>query len=165
MKTIDLSVFYSTIQTLLLILLTLFFSPAEAWAKPVAPDKGQSSTALQVTKDTLQAKIEAINTRKGLDETIKSKVLSIYQSAQDNLGNTESFKTRIGDFTQAVKEAPEKTKKLQKEIEQLQQKTAKPKAKPAKTKAEESSKAEDNAAAAGTTNLGALLKAKMDSKK
>jgi len=46
-----------------------------------------------------------------------------------------------------------------------EEKTAKPKAKPAKTKAEESSKAEDNAAAAGTTNLGALLKAKMDSKK
>ena len=43
-------------------------------------------------------------------------------------------------------------------------KAAKPKAKPAKTKAEAPS-AEDNAAAAGTTNLGALLKAKMDSKK
>lgn len=44
-------------------------------------------------------------------------------------------------------------------------KAAKPKAK-AKTKAEDSStKAEDDAAAAGTTNLGALLKAKMDSKK
>ena len=43
-------------------------------------------------------------------------------------------------------------------------KAAKPKAKPAKTKAESPS-AEDNAAAAGTTNLGALLKAKMDSKK
>jgi small subunit ribosomal protein S1 len=43
-------------------------------------------------------------------------------------------------------------------------KSAKPKAKPAKTKAEAPS-AEDAAAASGTTNLGALLKAKMDSKK
>ena len=43
-------------------------------------------------------------------------------------------------------------------------KVAIPKAKAAKTKAEAPS-AEDNAAAAGTTNLGALLKAKMDSKK
>ena len=43
------------------------------------------------------------------------------------------------------------------------EKAAKPKAKPAKTKPESS--AEDDAAAAGTTNLGALLKAKMDSKK
>ena len=43
-------------------------------------------------------------------------------------------------------------------------KAAKPKAKPAKTKAEAPS-AEEAAAASGTTNLGALLKAKMDSKK
>ncbi len=43
-------------------------------------------------------------------------------------------------------------------------KAAKPKAKPAKTKAEAPS-AEDAASAAGATNLGALLKAKMDSKK
>jgi small subunit ribosomal protein S1 len=45
-----------------------------------------------------------------------------------------------------------------------EEKEAKPKAKPAKTKAEAPS-AEDAAAASGTTNLGALLKAKMDSKK
>jgi small subunit ribosomal protein S1 len=43
-------------------------------------------------------------------------------------------------------------------------KAAKPKAKPAKTKAEAPS-AEEAAAASGSTNLGALLKAKMDSKK
>jgi small subunit ribosomal protein S1 len=43
-------------------------------------------------------------------------------------------------------------------------KAAKPKAKSAKTKAEAPS-AEEAAAASGTTNLGALLKAKMDSKK
>jgi small subunit ribosomal protein S1 len=45
-----------------------------------------------------------------------------------------------------------------------EEKAAKPKAKPAKTKAEPVS-AEDAASAAGATNLGALLKAKMDSKK
>jgi small subunit ribosomal protein S1 len=40
---------------------------------------------------------------------------------------------------------------------------AKPKAKSAKTK--EAAQLPDDGAAAGTTNLGALLKAKMDSKK
>jgi small subunit ribosomal protein S1 len=45
-----------------------------------------------------------------------------------------------------------------------EEKAAKPKAKPAKTKAEAPS-AEEAAAASGSTNLGALLKAKMDSKK
>ena len=127
MKTIDLPVVYSKIYPLLFLLLTLFFGSAEAWAKTVAPDTGQKSTTLEITKDTLQAKIEAINTRQGLDEALKSKVLSIYQSAQDNLGNSESFKARIGDFNQAVKQAPEKTKKLQKEIEQTLLKVSKQK--------------------------------------
>ena len=126
MKTIDLSVVYSKIYPLLFLLLTLFFGSVETWAKTVR-QTGQKSTALEITKDTLQAKIEAINTRQGLDESLKSKVLSIYQSAQDNLGNSESFKARTIDFNQAVKQAPEKTKKLQKEIEQTLQKVSKQK--------------------------------------
>jgi len=127
MKTIDPPVVYSKIFPLLFILLTLFFGSAETWAKTVAPIVGQKNTTLEITKDTLQAKIEAINTRQGLDEALKSKVLSIYQSAQDNLGNSESFKARIGEFNQAIKQAPEKTKKLQKEIEQTLLKVSKQK--------------------------------------
>ncbi|MFA5921039.1 MAG: mechanosensitive ion channel domain-containing protein [Methylococcaceae bacterium] len=115
MKIIDLPLAYSKIYPLLFLLLIAFFGSTETWAKP---DTGQKSTTLEITKDTLQAKIEAINSRQGLDEALKSKVLSIYQSAQDNLTNSESFKARIGDFNQAIKQAPEKTKKLQKEIEQ-----------------------------------------------
>ena len=100
---------------LLVILLTLFLGSAGAWAKP---DTGQKNTALDMTKDSLQAKIEAINTRQGLDEALKTKVLSIYQTAQDNLGNIERFKAQTIGFNQAIKEAPEKTKQLQKDIEQ-----------------------------------------------
>ncbi len=127
MKTIDLSAAYSKIYPLLFLLLTLLFSSEETWAKTVTPNAGQKNTALEITKDTLQSKIEAINTRQGLDETLKSKVLSIYQSAQDNLGNNESFKARTIDFNQAIKQAPEKTKRLQKEIEQTLQKVSKQK--------------------------------------
>ena len=51
-------------------------------------------------------------------------------------------------------------------VSATEEKSAKPKVKPAKVEVKESTKkAEDNAAAAGTTNLGALLKAKLDSKK
>ena len=92
------------------------------------PTAEQKSIALEMTKDSLQAKIEAINIRQGLAEAQKSKVLSIYQSAQDNLNNSENFKARIVDFTQAVKQAPEKTKNLQKEIEQTLLKVSKQKA-------------------------------------
>jgi potassium efflux system protein len=119
MKFINFSAFYCKIPALLFLLLFIFFSPTDVLAKKAAPAKEQNSTALEITKDTLQAKIEAINTRQGLDEAIKSKVLSIYQSAQDNLSNSESFKAQIVGFTQAIKGAPQKTKKLQKEIEQI----------------------------------------------
>ena len=112
---------------MLLLLLILFLGPAEAWAEPVVSNTGQKSIALEMTKDSLQTKIEAINTRQGLAEAQKSKVLSIYQSAQDNLSNSDSFKAQIVSFNQAIKQAPEKTKKLQKEIEQTLLKVSKQK--------------------------------------
>ncbi len=115
MKNIDLPVAFSKTSLLLVIFMTLFLGSAGVWAKP---DTGPKNTALDMTKDSLQAKIEAINTRQGLDEALKTKVLSIYQSAQDNLGNIERFKAQTIGFNQAIKEAPEKTKQLQKDIEQ-----------------------------------------------
>ncbi|MEI6334754.1 MAG: hypothetical protein WCS87_09365 [Methylococcaceae bacterium] len=65
---------------------------ADAGAKTVAPDKGLENTTFEITKDSLQAKIEAINTREGLDDALKSKALSIYQSAQDNLVYLDSIR-------------------------------------------------------------------------
>ena len=118
MKPIDFPVAYSNIYPLLLLFLTLFLGSTEALAKSPVSNTEQKNKTLEITKDTLQTKIDAINARQGLDEAQKSKVLSIYQSAQDNLNNSENFKARISDFNQAVKQAPEKTKKLQKEIEQ-----------------------------------------------
>ncbi len=127
MKSIDLPVLYSKMYALIFLLLLTFFGVADAGAETVTPDKGQKNTTFEITKDTLQAKIEAINTREGLDDALKSKVLSIYQSAQDNLVNIENFKARIIDFNQALKQAPERTKKLQQEIEQTLLKVSKQK--------------------------------------
>ena len=123
MKIINIPVVNFNIHFPLLLLLIIFLGSAETWAKPVAPDFKNKNTTFEITKDTLQVKIETINTRQGLDETLKSKVLSIYQSAQDNLGNRESYEIRIADF----KQAPEKTKGLQKEIGQALLKVSKQK--------------------------------------
>lgn len=127
MKKIDFPVANFKIYPLLFLMLIIFIGTAETWAITAQQNTGQKSTALEINNDSLQAKIEAIKTRQGLDEAQKSKVLSIYQSAQDNLGNIESFKVRTTDFNQAVKQAPEKTKKLQKEIEQTLAKVSKQK--------------------------------------
>jgi len=127
MKTIDLPVLKFKIYPLLFLFLIAFVSSSETWAKQATPETGQKSTTLEITKDSLQAKIEAINNRTGLDEAQKSKVLSSYQSAQDNLSNTETYKARIADYTHAIKQAPEKTRILQKEIERTLLKVAKQK--------------------------------------
>ncbi len=98
-----------------------------AWAKSTTPDAGQKSATFEINKDTLKAKIDAINTREGIDEATKSKLLSIYQAAEDNLGNIEKFKAQTADFKAAIKQAPEQTKKLQKELEQALLKVSKQK--------------------------------------
>ena len=100
---------------------------AGASDKQVAPDRKQNSATIDINKETLKSKIESINTRQGIDEALKTKVLSIYQAAQDNLTNNESNKARINDFNQALKQAPGKNKQLQKEIEQTLLKASKQK--------------------------------------
>ena len=117
MKPIDFPIAYSNIYPLLLLFLTLFLGSTEALAKSPVSNTEQKNKTFEINNDTLKAKIEAINAREGIDETTKSKVLSIYQSAEDNLNNSEKFKARTVTLIK-VKQAPEKTKKLQKEIEQ-----------------------------------------------
>ncbi len=112
---------------LLFLLLTFTLGSTAVWAKNAPPDAGQESAIFEINKDTLKAKIEAINTRGGLDEATKSKLLSLYQATEDNLANIEKFKAQATEFKAALKQAPEQTKKLQKELEQVQSKVAKQK--------------------------------------
>jgi len=127
MKIINFSVAQSKIYALLFLFLVIALDPTGAWAKNGVPDAGQKSATFEINKDTLKAKIGAINTREGIDEATKSKLLSIYQAAVDNLANVEKFKAQAADFKEAVKQAPEQTKKLQKEIEQSLLKVSKQK--------------------------------------
>ncbi|MGZ8185515.1 MAG: mechanosensitive ion channel domain-containing protein [Methylobacter sp.] len=126
MKTIALGVVYSRIHTLLPVLLIIIFGSAGTWAATAATEKDQKNGMIE-TKDSMQTKIEAINARQGIDEATKSKILKLYQSVQDNLGNMEAFKVQATDFKKAIQQAPEKTKKLQKEIDQNQLKLTKQK--------------------------------------
>ena len=127
MKIINFPVVHSKIHALLLIMLVISFGSTGVWAKDGVPVAGQKSGTFEINKDKLKAKIEAINTREGLDEATKSKVLKLYQSAQDNLSNIEAYKTQTANFKIAIKQSPEKTKKLQKEIEQALLKVSKQK--------------------------------------
>ena len=111
----------------LLLLFFIYIVSFNVQAKSSSQSKPQNSITIEITKDSLQAKIEDISARQGIDEGIKSQVLSIYQSSQDNFTNRENFITRINDYSQAIKQAPVTTKKIQREIEITQAKINKQK--------------------------------------
>ena len=113
--------------SLLFILLFITLCSTGTSAKSTTPNAGQNNSTIEINKDALKAKIEATNTREGIDEATKSKLLIIYQAAEDNLSNVEKFKAQAADFKAAIKQAPEQTKKLQKEIEPTQLKVTKQK--------------------------------------
>ena len=96
-------------------------------AKSSLPSKALNNTTIEISKNSLQAKIEDITSREGLDPAIKAKVLSTYQTAQDNVTNIENYKSRTNEYSQAVKQATERIKKLQKELELTQVKLSKQK--------------------------------------
>jgi potassium efflux system protein len=127
MKLITFPFVQAKMSLLLFFLLILTLDSSIAWAKSTNPDANQISTTIDINKETLKAKIEAINTREGIDGATKSKLLSTYQAADDNLANIEKFKTQISDFKTALKQAPLQTKKLQKETEQTLLKATKQK--------------------------------------
>jgi potassium efflux system protein len=119
---------FPAIQSIWLFLLIITLSPAAVSAKDTVSDAAQKNSTFELNKDTLKTKIEAINTRKGIDEETKSKLLSVYQSAEDDLANIEKFKLQVADYKQAIKQAPQQIKKLQKDIELALLKVAKQKA-------------------------------------
>jgi len=127
MKIINFPTTQANIHPLLFLLLVIALGSTGAWAKSTVPDAGSKSATLEINKDTLKAKIDAINSREGMDEATKSKLLSVYQAAEDNLANIEKFKAQTVDFKAAIKQAPEQTKKLQKELEQALLKVSKQK--------------------------------------
>ena len=128
MKSTDHSIVRVNISILLLAcMLSFLLGSSPAWAKTQKPDAISKNASLELNKDGLQAKIEAINSRQGLDEALKAKLLSVYQAALDNLSNSESYSARSNDFNLAIKLAPELTKKRLKEIEQTTVKIAKQK--------------------------------------
>jgi len=82
--------------TLLLLLITLCSGNvfAESPTTPPPPEPTNYNASQDITKDSLQAKIDALTARKGLDEALKSRIIAAYQSAQDELNNIKAFNER-----------------------------------------------------------------------
>ena len=128
MKSTDHSIVRTSFSALLVLFLFSFLLGSfTAWAKTQKPDAISKNATFELNKEGLQTKIEAINSRQGLDEALKSKLLSVYQTALDNLSNSADYTARTNDFNLAIKQAPEYTKKRLKDIEQITAKIAKQK--------------------------------------
>lgn len=106
-----------------LTILFLLFSalPFETWAQNPETKAGTA----EIKQESLQAKIESLSTRQGLDEALKNKILKYYQSSLDNIAATTEFNFQSSLLQKSLQQAPDKIKKQQKEIEQLQQKLSK----------------------------------------
>ena len=116
-------------QCLLVLFITIQLSlliSVRAETTELNSDTASTSVSQDITKESLQAKIDAIKNRNGLDEALKSKLLSIYQSAQDNLTSIATFNDQSAAFKTAIQQAPDLTRKLQKDIDQASGNQAKP---------------------------------------
>lgn len=112
---------------LIFLLMLLATGTVNAQAKKIAANSTSESTDPEITQNVIKAKIEALDAKKEIEAGVKAQLLALYQSAQDNLTNFESYNAKTVEFEGAIKQAPEKTKKLQREIQQTQQKLTKQK--------------------------------------
>jgi potassium-dependent mechanosensitive channel len=101
----------------------LFSSLVLAQENKVVPTGNHTET----TSDQIQAKIDAVKAKQGMDEAIKTQLVNLYQSIRDNLNITQAYNAKVTEFEDALRQGPEKIKKLQLEFEQSQQKFAKQK--------------------------------------
>jgi potassium efflux system protein len=115
------------IHGVLIIFLLLSLGSGELRAGTALPVSSPNDSAAEFGKKDLQARIDALNKRQGVDAVLKTKVLAIYQEAGDNLENKDKFAEGEANYRGVLKTAPVETRRLQKDIEALQQKAAKSK--------------------------------------
>jgi potassium efflux system protein len=115
-----------TAHPTLLLLMILCANTVFADTPEPPPEAATYSAEQDITKDNLQAKIDALTARKGLDDALKSRLIAVYQSAQDELSNTKSFNERTTAFKNTIQQAPDLNKKLQKDIDQASEAQPKP---------------------------------------
>lgn len=112
--------------TLLLLFLTVFLTglgssvvraetnPNEALKRDAAQSSGE------MTLDTLDNKIKSITEKQGLDESVKTKVIALYQSTKEHLEDMQWFKAQTAIFQEALKSSALKNKEIQAEITKLE---------------------------------------------
>ena len=99
------------------------YTSSRAEKAPKAVTDSHSNNHLNSVQ--IKAKIEELNSKQGVAEDTKAQLLPLYQSALDNLSDIEANSAKMLDYESALKDAPEKARKIQRELEQIQQKLGK----------------------------------------
>ncbi|MEC4747192.1 mechanosensitive ion channel domain-containing protein [Methylomicrobium sp. Wu6] len=115
------------INVVLTIILLSILGSARLSAETSAPAANPKELTSEVGKKEVRNKIDALNKRQGLDESLKTKVLAIYQEAEDNLDSSEKFAAQTLGYKASLKSAPLQARRLRKDIDSYQQKTGKQK--------------------------------------
>lgn len=118
---------FMKINVVLTTILLICLGSGQLWAEPTAPAAKSKGLSAGISKKEVQDKIEALNRRQGVDEALKTKVLAIYQEAEDDIDHSRKFAEQEGNYKAALKTAPIQTRKLQNEIESYPQKAGKQK--------------------------------------
>lgn len=93
----------------------LFFS---CWAGNVTATELKQSELLY-TKKTLDERIASLSASQGIEESVRTRVLKLYESAKNNLDSITTFKQRTDIFKRSITEAPVESKRLMKDTQQL----------------------------------------------
>jgi potassium-dependent mechanosensitive channel len=117
----------SFVNGLIYLVLMLVVDHSAAATKAISSSNNLASSNSESTQIQLRAKIDALSANKTIDEVSKAQLFALYQSALDNLASIELFTAKTIQFEDAIKKAPDKTKKLQQEFQQNQYKNGKQK--------------------------------------
>ena len=104
----------------LLFLLTLLaLLPQSNYAAPTA-HQSELLAAHEISQDSSEAKIKAINNRADLNEALKTKVLGFYRSAIENLRNDEWFQVLAKNYLDSISKTPLQIQEQQTKFNDLQ---------------------------------------------
>lgn len=100
--------------------------PNISYAINVANQTVQLLAAPEISQDSLEAKITALNNRTDLNDALKNKLLGFYRSANENVRNDEWFQFLAKSYQESIEQSAVQLKELQTRLDNAQAEPVKP---------------------------------------
>lgn len=109
-----------------LMLLVSELLPGIGYAARVASLTAQLVAEHEISQDSLENKINALNNRTDLDESLKKKLIGFYRAANENLRDDEWFQFLAKSYQEAIEQSAAKIKEQQTRFDEFQAQQSKP---------------------------------------